>query len=194
MLPDGTPQEGDVFGAYRLRKLIGKGGMGRVFAATHQRLGREVALKVLAPHLVADPVHVSRFLHEARIVNEIRHPNIIDVVDFLELKDPPRVGFVMELIPGPPLRELLRKKRLTMSQVLNLGIQLIDAIQAVHAIKVVHRDLKPDNILVVDPESDFSTVPAIKILDFGIAKIFDRESVMETVTGKVVGTPAYMAP
>ncbi|MBI4820533.1 MAG: protein kinase [Deltaproteobacteria bacterium] len=189
------PGPGEVIGQYRLESLLGRGGMGSVFAATHVRLGKKRAVKILRDHLAADKIFLGRFFHEAKIVTEIGHPNIIDVVDFVETDEPRRVAYVMELVAGPSLRALLSRYQTTREQTLNVGIQLASALEAVHAIQVVHRDLKPDNVIVVGKvDGDFSESPSIKILDFGIAKIFGREDVLETATGQVVGTPLYMAP
>ncbi|MBI2373764.1 MAG: serine/threonine protein kinase [Deltaproteobacteria bacterium] len=193
--PSEEPSPGEVIGQYRLDSLLGRGGMGSVFAATHVLLGKKRAVKILRDQLAADKVFLARFFHEAKIVTEIGHPNIIDVVDYVETEAPRRVAYVMELVNGPTLRGLLARYQTTREQTLNVGIQLVSALQAVHAINVVHRDLKPDNIIVVGKtDGDLSERPSIKILDFGIAKIFGREDVLETATGQVVGTPLYMAP
>jgi serine/threonine-protein kinase len=186
---------GEVLGGYRLDRVLGAGGMGCVYAGTHARLGRRAAVKVLRGSLAHDPVFVARFFDEARVVNEIRHPNIIDIFDFVELDHPRRVACVMELIAGPTLREALGTPGLTPVQATNVAIQLCDALAAVHALGVVHRDLKPANILVCgELEGELDEVPAIKVLDFGIAKIKHLSDEHRTAAGLVLGTPAYMAP
>ena len=186
---------GEVLGGYRLDRVLGAGGMGCVYAGTHARLGRRAAVKVLRGSLAHDPVFVARFFDEARVVNEIRHPNIIDIFDFVELDHPRRVACVMELIAGPTLREALGTPGLTPVQATNVAIQLCDALAAVHALGVVHRDLKPANILVCGQlEGELDEVPAIKVLDFGIAKIKHLSDEHRTAAGLVLGTPAYMAP
>ncbi len=186
---------GTLVGIYRIESLIGSGGMGAVYRGIHTKLGRKAALKVLSDSLAADPTYVSRFFHEARIVAEVGHPNIIDIHDFIETETPRRVAYVMELVDGPPLSRVLKTVRLSTTQVINITLQLLDALMAVHRINVVHRDLKPDNILVIGAlGSDFSAKPCIKVLDFGIAKVNVPDQQHKTTTGLMLGTPAYMAP
>jgi serine/threonine-protein kinase len=197
VIPAPSVPLGTVIGGYRLDAVLGVGGMGTVFRATHVKLGRRAAIKVLADSLAADPTYVSRFFQEARVVNEVGHPNIIDIIDFIDLASPRRVAYVMELVEGPPLSRLLRTARLTVRQSLNISLQLLEALSAVHATKVVHRDLKPENILVVGSlETDLSAMGSIKVLDFGIAKVTGGSSEIShrTNTGMMLGTPAYMAP
>lgn len=185
---------GEVIGGYRLDAVIGHGGMGCVYSGTHARLGRKAAIKVLKRAYAADTEYVSRFIDEARVVNAIRHPNIIDIFDFIETAEPLRVACIMELLEGPTLREWLKRQPLELSQAVNLTLQLADALRKVHAINVVHRDLKPDNLVVVGPvDSDLSSVPSLKVLDFGIAKV-QVAGAERTTPGLVLGTPAYMSP
>ncbi len=188
-------QPGDILNNYRLEHVLGQGGMGCVYQATHIKLGRKVALKLLSNSLAASDEYVSRFLHEAKIVNDVRHPNIVDITNFIDIESPKRVAYVMEFISGPSLGDVLKNQRLTVPQAINIMFQLISALEAVHALQVVHRDLKPDNILLLAPlDSDFSQVPSVKILDFGIAKVSDSGGGHKTATGLMLGTPAYMAP
>lgn len=188
-------EPGEQIGGYQLQKVLGQGGMGCVFLATHARLGRKTALKMLAPELVAQEEYVSRFLSEAKIVNDVRHPNIVDIYDFIELENPRRVAYVMELIEGGSLSSLLRQQRLSLRQSINVALQLASALEAVHRVGVVHRDLKPDNVLVVgDPNTDLGQVPSVKVLDFGIAKSAGADVAHKTITGSMLGTPSYMAP
>jgi serine/threonine-protein kinase len=169
--------------------------MGCVYRASHTRLGRLVAIKVLRPMFAVDTDYVSRFFHEARIVNEARHKNIIEVVDFIEQAEPFRVAYVMELLEGEPLSLALKRHRFTVQQAINVCFQLSNALEAVHKLRVVHRDLKPDNVFVVEPlETDLGHVPSIKILDFGIARAETGDVAHRTKTGMVLGTPRYMAP
>ena len=190
--PDGnTPI---VWGHYDLIEPIGKGGMGQVFRGRHRAIGRNVAVKVLDAELAWDAGLVSRFMQEAAVVNAVRHPNIIDVTDFIQLLDPPRVAYVMELLSGIALSAAVKAGPLSRPQTLNVAWQILDALEAVHAAGVVHRDLKPDNIFVIRSlETDLSELPSVKILDFGIAQV-PTATGHRTATGTVIGTPAYMAP
>ena len=181
-------------GQYDLLEMIGEGGMGRVYRGRHRVIGRDVAVKLLSPDLVEDKGLVSRFFEEARVVNAIRHPNIVDVTDFIELSDPPCVAYVMELLHGVPLSKAIKDDSLSLARSINIAWQMLDALEAVHTAGVVHRDLKPDNVFVVgDLSTDLSDVPSVKIVDFGVAKV-STDVGHRTATGTIVGTPAYMAP
>jgi len=180
-------------GAYRLQRLIGEGGMGRVYLAEHTLLGRRVALKMLLPEYSRDASTVSRFFHEARVVNQIGHDNIVDITDFVE-----NVGgdnyYVMEYLDGTSLKTAMREDgRFGPERVLRIGAQIADALAAAHEAGAIHRDLKPDNIFLLEKRDnpDF-----VKLLDFGIAKLIDAEgmSLQTTIEGAVLGTPEYMSP
>ena len=181
----------EVLGGYRLESIIGQGGMGTVYRARHRLLGRVAAIKVLSGDLTHNMQYVSRFFAEAKIVNDVQHPNIVDVTDFIDQPQPRRVAFVMELLDGEPLSVVLKRGPLSLTQSVNVCRQLSDALVAVHARGVIHRDLKPENIIVI---GDLDTVPSVKILDFGIAKVTEGVSMHQTATGTTMGTPAYMAP
>jgi len=188
------PDVGDVVGGYRLEKFIARGGAGTVFAARHRRIDRQAAIKLLAPEFVRSNAYL-RFVEEARIVNRVKHPNVVQIFDIHESSDPPAVALVMELLEGPTLSQLVRQSALPLRAALNLTLQVAAALESVHALGVVHRDLKPGNIIVVgDPESEFEEVPAVKILDFGIAKTTESAQANLTQTGVILGTPTYMAP
>jgi len=184
---------GEVVGGYRLEALLGQGGMGCVYRASHLKLGRTVAIKILHRRYAEDDELVTRFLREARIVNDTRHPNLVDITDFIEVDEPRCIAYVMEYLQGPLLSDLISKNAVGVQQALNVCLQLASALEAVHAIGVIHRDLKPNNIIVIGSlEGDLVEVPSAKILDFGIAKI--EQGAQETRTGWVLGTPRYMAP
>jgi serine/threonine-protein kinase len=183
---------GTTIGQYRVTGLIGRGGMGVVYAAEHTLLGRPAAIKVLLPELSQNQDIVMRFFNEARAATAIRHPGIIEIYDFGWTPD--RAAFiVMERLDGETLARRASRMRLHWPDVLAIARQIAGALSAAHARGIVHRDLKPDNVfLVADPE-----VPGgerIKLLDFGIAKLADPSSSSKTSTGTVMGTPAYMAP
>ena len=183
---------GTTLGAYRLHALIGKGGMGFVYRAEHARLGREVALKLLRSDYASRRDSVGRFFQEARTVNRIRHRNIVDVTDFVELEDG-TTYIIMELLRGQSLGSWARHQ-FDVPRALGLLIQICDGLAAAHAVGVIHRDLKPDNVVVMPTGDGAETV---KLLDFGVAKLLNRDDEdigLETQAGSVIGTPAYMSP
>ncbi len=183
---------GTTLGAYRLHALLGKGGMGFVYRAEHARLGREVALKLLRADYARRRDSVARFFQEARTVNRIRHRNIVDVTDFVELDDG-TTFIIMELLRGQSLGSWARHA-FDLPRALGLLIQICDGLAAAHAVGVIHRDLKPDNVVVMPTGDGAETV---KLLDFGVAKLLNRDDEdvgLETAAGSVIGTPAYMSP
>ncbi len=182
---------GEQIGGYRLDGLLGEGGGGSVYLATQLATGREVAVKVLATRLAGDAEYVSRFFHEARVVGEIKHPNIVEILEFIVTEAPKRVAYVMDLVEGVPLSQLLALRRLSAHEALSITMQLAHALEAVHKLEVVHRDLKPENILVEG--YDGGRALSVKILDFGVAK-FGSDVEHHTRTGAMLGTPRYMAP
>jgi len=189
---DGELAPGDRAGEYLILGTIASGGCGTVYTAEHRVLGRKAAVKVLHSQLATSPEMVERFVREARVVNRIRHPNIVDIYEFGELGDK-RPYFVMELLEGTSLASIVeRRGRLTPAQALSYVEPVCDALRAAHAAGVVHRDLKASNVAVVkdgDP-------PRVKLLDFGIAKLV-RTAPGErglTAVGQRIGTPYAMAP
>jgi serine/threonine-protein kinase len=184
---------GTQIGAYRILELVGSGGMADVFLAVHTQIGRHVALKKLNPTYTQDSGIVRRFFDEARVVNQIHHPNIIEITDFITHDD--GYFYVMELLEGPTLEDILRGKGLLpVERVVRIALQLCEAIAAVHQAGVVHRDLKPANVMLIEhgDETDF-----VKLLDFGVAKLrepLSGQSLGLTVEGSALGTPGYMAP
>jgi len=176
---------------YRLDRRIATGGMGEVWQATDSVLGREVAVKVLKPEYADDPTFRSRFETEARNAAALHHPNVASVFDFGERPaeggdGPPQPYLVMELVRGQPLSALLRGgEPMPPETAADLVGQAADGIAAAHALGIVHRDVKPANLLVT-PDG------TVKITDFGIARAAD--AVALTQTGQVIGTPQYLSP
>ncbi len=186
-------QIGDVIsGKYRLLRLLGDGGMGSVFEAQHQMLGTRVAIKVLHPELVRRPGLVDRFLQEAQVSAQIRSPYVVQVTDID--RTPEGVAYiVMELLQGEPMSSLLeRDRKVPIPQACDYTIQILNALEAAHALGVVHRDLKPENVFI----TFVGGKPVLKLIDFGIAKLksSDPSAKNLTVAGVLMGTAEYMAP
>lgn len=181
---------------YQVQRLLGQGGMGEVYEAVDSSLGRRVAIKVLLPRFAADPEIIGRFFNEARSVNLISHPGLVQAYEFGQL---PTGGafMVMEYIDGKSLRDrLIETPRLGEMQALQIVLQLASALAATHAKDIVHRDLKPANVMILkDPT--MPTGERVKLLDFGIAKLGAQSGAGEqprTRTGLAIGTPTYMSP
>ncbi|MCX2929245.1 protein kinase [Mycobacterium sp. CVI_P3] len=176
-------------GRYRLQRLIATGGMGQVWEAVDSRLGRRVAIKVLKQEFSSDPEFVERFRAEARTVAMLNHPGIAAVHDYGEtdMEGEGRTAYlVMELINGEPLNSVIKRTgRLSLRHALDMLEQTGRALQVAHAAGLVHRDVKPGNILI-------TPTGQVKLTDFGIAKAVDAAPV--TQTGMVMGTAQYIAP
>ena len=178
---------------YKVIERIGIGGFGAVFSAEDTKIGKRVAVKVLAPELVSDSAMLTRFRKEAEAASKVGHENIIDITDF----DRTVTGYyflVMELLEGTDLGSIIREgNRLPISRILGVMIQVCRALYAAHNKGIVHRDLKPGNIFLIDRGSNQDFV---KLLDFGISKFLemDDESSRLTKTGQIIGTPLYMSP
>jgi serine/threonine-protein kinase len=185
-VPDAPPLDpGTIIGSYEVVELIAEGGMGRVYLARHQKLGRKVALKVLRRRYSEDKETVGRFFEEARAVNRIQHAHIIEVTDFIE-DDVHGSCYVMELLEGETLATHLQNAGpMPAAEVVRISLQVAGALAAAHEQGIIHRDLKPDNIYLTKREGQWDYV---KLLDFGIAKL---EGVEDRTA---MGTPAYMAP
>jgi serine/threonine-protein kinase len=181
---------GFVVGEYRIDRLLGRGGMGTVYAAIQPVIEKQVAIKVLGTQFSSTPELVRRFVDEARAVNRIRHENIIDIFSFGQLTDG-RHYFVMELLDGATLGDLVQRGEVPGDEIGPVLLQICDALEAAHAAKIVHRDLKPENVWVT-----FSSRgrPTVRLLDFGIAKLLDVGDRTSTDVGVVMGTPQYMSP
>jgi hypothetical protein len=193
--PIGIPREedlraGTMIGEYRVEGKLGEGGMATVFAATHPLIGKKVAIKVISRRLCSDLHAVERFIGEARTVNQIGHPNLVDIFAFGVLPDG-RAYFVMEWLQGETLGARMARERMPIPRALDVLLQIVDALEAAHEKGVVHRDLKPHNIFVLE-RGDKARV---KLLDFGIAKLADSDaSVPKTRSGVAMGTAGYMSP
>lgn len=189
---DGDSLVGTLFaGRFHVEALLGSGGMGSVYRARHEVLQRLFALKVIRKDLLQDLTIAKRFRREAQAASRIDHPNIIGIIDFGQAEDG-RLYLAMEYIEGPTLAEVLVVDGpFPVPRVLWVLAQIADALDAAQASNVIHRDLKPINILVTDSR----VMPdQIKILDFGLAKIVDLQATAVTVHGKVFGTPEYISP
>ena len=191
------PLDGRMLGPYQLVHEIGRGGMGRVYLAHDQRLGRRVALKLLPRQSTRNPERVARFKQEARAASALNHPNILTIYEIGELKG---LHFLAtELVEGHTLRELIQQGQSSLLDMLDYSMQAADALAAAHSAGIVHRDIKPEN-LMVRPDG------YVKVLDFGIAKLTETAAVnhqagpgeefdqYETKAGVVVGTVNYMSP
>jgi serine/threonine-protein kinase len=175
---------------YRLGEEIGCGAMGMVFRAEHVRVGREVAIKVLHGHLMRDPVMVERFDREAAVVARLHHKNLVNVIDVGETAHNQRY-MVLDLVRGPSLAAILAHAVLAPARIVHLTKQLLAGLEHAHDAGLVHRDLKPDNVII---ERDDLGEEVPRIVDFGIAVLRDQTSKRITTEGTILGTPAYMAP
>jgi serine/threonine-protein kinase len=178
-------------GGYQVDGELGRGGMGIVYSATHPVIGKRVAIKVLKRSLSQNPASVERFLQEARAVNQIGHPNIIDIFAIGKLADG-RSYLVMDLLDGEPLRARLKRGPLHVREAAQVIDEIASALAAAHAKGFIHRDLKPDNVFLVAHPGRVD----IKLLDFGLAKLLPSagQRAFRTATGAQLGTPDYMSP
>lgn len=176
-------ETGTKIGRYRIDRKIASGGMGSVYQAWDSRLNRDVALKFLHPHFALDITAKQRFIREAHAVSKLNHPNICTIHDVGE-SDNGEQYIVMELCEGTRLDQLIDMNGLSYGSIFNITNQLCDGLTVAHEKDILHRDLKPQNIIIDKNEN-------VKLLDFGIAKVIDRES---TKTSQAVGTIAYMSP
>src|SRR5258708_4566973 len=185
---------GPVIGHYRVLEKIGSGAMGEVFRARDERLGRDVALRLIRPASSANPDHLRRFELEARAAAALNHPNIVAVYDIGSNDGSPYI--VCELLEGKTLRQRLAEGALPVRLAVDYSLQIVQGLIAAHDRRIVHRDLKPENLFV-------TTDGRVKILDFGVAKLQPapedsgrsaEELTTVTKSGSVIGTVAYMSP
>jgi eukaryotic-like serine/threonine-protein kinase len=170
-------------GRYALAEPLGRGGMATVYRGTDTVLGRQVAIKVLADTLARDPSFVERFRREARAAAGLTHPGVVTVFDHGSEGETNYI--VMELIEGPTLAELLRRGSLGTERTVAIGDAILAALEAAHARGLVHRDVKPGNVML-------TSAGDVKVMDFGIVRSLDAATL--TGTGTVVGSASYLAP
>lgn len=188
LFPRSDPLVGRVVsGRYELRERVGTGGMAAVYRAEDLRDGTAVAVKILAAHLAQDPVQRVRFLREVEVARRVHHENVVRVDALGE--DGDLVFMVMEFLDGVTLGEALAPGRFPARRALRVELQLLLALDHAHALGVVHRDVKPDNLLLV---GDGTPGERVKVLDFGLARM--KGDLRLTATGEVFGTPEYIAP
>jgi serine/threonine-protein kinase len=184
---------GAIVGEYRIERKLKQGGMGTVYAAVHQKIDKRAAVKVLKRELCENDDALRRFVQEARAVNQINHPNIVDVFGFGVTEDR-RSFLAMELLVGETLGERMARGAMPRAEVCEILTEITHALEAAHTCGVVHRDLKPENVFLVAGRS----VPMVKLLDFGIAKLTGggglQGPIDVTQPGTVIGTPKYIAP
>src|SRR5436190_304710 len=185
---------GRTVGHYRIASKVGAGGMGEVFLAQDTRLERKAAIKFLPAEMAADPERRARFLNEARAASALNHPHVCIVYDVGETEGLPFIA--MEFVEGQPLDALLKQGPLESSRVVEIAVQVADALDAAHASRIVHRDIKPANISLNERGQ-------VKVLDFGLAKRMPLDSgdplamtgaMQQTQQGQILGTPSYMSP
>lgn len=187
------PGVGSRLGPYYLQALVGEGGMGRVFRAVHEKLGRLVAIKLMR-RSVSFGDGVQRFLREARVVNKARHQNLIEVTDIVEVPAGGDSYYVMEWLEGQNLHErtLECNGRVPIAEYLRILVEVTHGLQAAHEAGLVHRDLKPENIFLADRIGGLARERIVKIIDFGVA--LDMSERGARTEDFIVGTPAYISP
>ena len=184
-LPPGTRA-----GEYVIEARVGRGGMGSVYAATHPVLGRRAAIKVMAADLRRDPAFVRRFVEEARAVHRVKHPNLVESFSFGQLEDG-RCYYAMEWLDGETLSARLRRGPVPLDEMLAVLDGVADALEAIHAAALVHRDLTPGNLFLLRARDGRL---AVKVVDFGVAKQLGAGDLRLTASGMTLGTPTYAAP
>ncbi len=179
----------NVAGRFQITNLLGFGGMGAVYEAVQRNMQRSVALKIIPSH---DPTTTARFEREALTISKLNHPNTVTVFDYGKT-DQGLLFLAMEMLSGRTLSDLIEARRLlTPNEAVHIAAQVCRSLSEAHKSNIVHRDVKPDNIFLIQVDDDPHFV---KVLDFGIAKIVQGEDNVElTGTGRIIGTPKYMSP
>jgi serine/threonine protein kinase len=174
-------------GKYLIKGELGRGGMGAVYRAEQPGLGREVAIKELIPSAAADPIALKRFMQEAQVMARTSHPNLVQIHDLEEIGGANYI--VLEFVRGKSLRDWLNQASIPQPQVFAVMHGVLQALDYAHKHGIVHRDMKPENVLISDEG-------AVKVADFGIARLTDDSGAGSTATktGTTVGTPQYMSP
>jgi len=181
---------GQRIGDYEIVARVGTGGMGAVFEAKHPVIGKRVAIKVLHPAFAQDSKTLERFVNEARVVNAIGHPAIVDIFSFGKTEEG-MPYFVMEFLRGHSVHDVLEKEGvLSIGRAIELCCQLFEVLAKAHAVGVVHRDLKPQNLFIEEGPNG----TRLRVLDFGIAKSMTPELGQQLTGSAILGTPGYMAP
>jgi tRNA A-37 threonylcarbamoyl transferase component Bud32 len=188
--PDLLPSGAKV-GPWRIESQLGRGGMGTVYAVVHDEIGKRAALKLLHKSLCARDLDVERILLEAKVVNQVRHPDIVDIFETGRLDDG-RPYIVMERLEGESLHQRAHRSKLLPDQVVEILRQICEAVIAAHDAGIIHRDLKVDNVFLVECPAEPGRL-RVKVLDWGIAKVIG-DDVRHTLDGQIVGTPHYVAP
>ncbi|MEJ5277525.1 MAG: serine/threonine-protein kinase, partial [Thermogemmata sp.] len=182
-------------GRYEARRLLGEGGMGRVYLARQVDTGRDVVVKVMHEQIAHDPKFRDRFEREMELMRRFRHPGAVQLYE-ADLNNPAGPCLVMEYVKGVNLETLLaRSGRMSPARVGRIIGELCEVLQAAHDENIIHRDLKPANLMIIDPDTPRERV---KVMDFGLAKLLDSEDLLKKVTDTnvdfAVGTPGYICP
>jgi serine/threonine protein kinase len=192
-------EKGQHFGSYVILDHLGTGGMGQVYRAQDSRLDRTVALKILSPDVAADKRRMQRFRQEAKVASSLNHPNIVTIFEFGEIDNLTYLS--TEFVDGETLRDWLRGKRLKLGEILDIAIQMLAALDAAHEARIIHRDMKPENVMIRRRDQ------VVKVLDFGLAKLIEKRETLADLTsepeaatelrtapGLIMGTVNYMSP
>jgi len=173
------------FSRYQIESELGRGSMGVVYSAYDPQIDRRVAIKVLREDRVTSEEFVQRFLRESRSIGRLTHPNILTVYD--AGKDNNTIFIAMEFLEGKTLNEVIRERRLSIDEIVDIGVQVAGALDYAHSKNIIHRDIKPSNIFITHDNRPV-------IADFGIARIEDPTVIHRTQAGVILGTPGYMSP